>query len=142
MIWTLSIQCVNGPTFDGTFERTIEAQETMTLGELHDTIQRLTGFDHDHLFTFIVGRHWRGRREEIVDTDTTDIPGEALYDVHLNQVFPLPPKMKLFYWFDFGDDWVFQIGRRGKPKPENKRVKYPRVIAKTGRKPRQYSSGW
>ena len=48
--------------------------------------------------------------------------------------------MKLFYWFDFGDDWKFQITLRKlkAPKPGNQ---YPRVISEIGPKPQQYALG-
>ncbi len=57
----------------------------------------------------------------------------------LEQVFPLPKNMKLYYHFDFGDDWRFEIRKaRTKPKEPEARVKYPRVIESIGRNPREY----
>jgi hypothetical protein len=47
--------------------------------------------------------------------------------------------MKLFYHFDFGDDWRFEIRKmRNKPKEPEARVRYPRVIEAKGPKLRQY----
>jgi hypothetical protein len=47
--------------------------------------------------------------------------------------------MKLYYHFDFGDDWYFEIRRsRAKPKEPTPRVQYPRVVEATGPNPRQY----
>lgn len=141
MIITLSIKCVGGAFFEEPFERTLEVREEMTLDQLHYEIQRLTGFDSDHLHTFFIGRHDRDKRMEVGEPSGEEF-GECLdarfQQDHIGKMFPLLPHMKLFYWYDFGDDWMFQISKRGNPKPENKRVKYPRVIGKVGRKPKQY----
>jgi hypothetical protein len=59
-------------------------------------------------------------------------------DPSLHQIFPLPQPLKLFYWFDFGDDWKFQIKKARQEKPPKPRVKYPRVIERAGRNPVQY----
>ncbi len=134
----LIIKCVRGAYLEEPFERTVETSEAMTLGELHEEIQRLTGFDNDHLFTFFVARGHRGRRTEVVGSDDWEDRHDGLYGIPLKEMFPLPKNMKLFYWFDFGDDWMFQITRRGDPKPEEKGATYPRVIKEVGPKPEQY----
>ena len=46
--------------------------------------------------------------------------------------------MKLFYWFDLGDDWIFRISKRVKPKMEEDHIQYPRVTKEFGPKPVQY----
>jgi Plasmid pRiA4b ORF-3-like protein len=58
-----------GANLEEPFERTIEVSDEMTLGTLHDTIQELTGFDNDHLFTFFMARGPRGQRTSMVETD-------------------------------------------------------------------------
>lgn len=138
MIFTLVIQCVRGRYFRTPFVRTVELPVDMTLGELHYTIQQLTGFDNDHLFTFFIARSDRGKRTCLIETDGWDDGPDEGCELPLQSIFPLPKRMKLYYLFDFGDDWIFQIGKKGQPKPANPRAKYPRVIAKTGRKPVQY----
>jgi hypothetical protein len=50
---------------------------------------------------------------------------------------PLPKGQKLFYWFDFGDDWKFEITLKDS-KEKKPGVKYPVVIEEKGRKPEQY----
>jgi hypothetical protein len=120
------------------FERTIEVRDKMTLGRLHDAIQQLTGFDNDHLFTFFIARTLRGKREFVVDAGDGEEEQEMFYKTPLHDVYPLPRDMRLFYWFDFGDDWMFQIRRPRQPKKAEKGVKYPRVIAEVGPRPEQY----
>jgi hypothetical protein len=65
-----------------------------------------------------------------------DIPESA--EIPLNKVYPLPERMKLYYWFDFGDDWKFQITKDRKVKASESKVKYPRVIESIGPDPKQY----
>ncbi len=138
MIYTLSVRCVWGVFLEEPFERVIELPENMTLGELHDIIQDLAGFDRDHLFTFFIARGPRGKRTEIIETEEWEERQDRLYEIPLRHIFPLPQNMKLFYHFDFGDDWIFQIGKRGKLKEEQGGIKYPRVIKEEGPKPVQY----
>jgi hypothetical protein len=138
MIYTLRVNCVWGAYFEQPFERTIEVLDDTTLGKLHDIIQDLTGFDNDHLFTFFIARGPKGKRSEVVETDEWEERQDRLYEIPINRILPLPQNMKLFYLFDFGDDWTFQISKRGAPKEEEFGVKYPRVIKATGPKPVQY----
>ena len=60
------------------------------------------------------------------------------WDIPLHNVFPLPKHKKLYYWFDFGDDWKFEIRKKGKDGTPVSGVKCPRVIHKEGPKPEQY----
>jgi hypothetical protein len=47
--------------------------------------------------------------------------------------------MKLYYLFDFGDNWIFQINKtRHKDKIEQAGVVYPRVIEAKWKNPKQY----
>ena len=138
MICTLIIKCVQGAYLEEPFGRIIEVPDDITLGELHDTIQKLTGFDNDHLFTFFIARGPTGKRTHVVETEAWEEDQGHLYEIALGRVFPLPKHMKLFYWFDFGDDWMFQIQRRGRSKPADSGARYPKIIEETGPKPVQY----
>jgi hypothetical protein len=40
--------------------------------------------------------------------------------------------MKLYYWFDFGDDWTFEIKKSRKKIEKKDNVKYPRIVKKIG----------
>ena len=138
MIYTLNIKCVRGAYLEEPFERTIEVSDEMTLGTLHDTIQELTGFDNDHLFTFFMARGPRGQRTSVVETDRWEEEQDRHYEIPLREVFSLEQNMKLFYWFDFGDNWMFQIQQRRPPKPEDSGTEYPKVIREVGPQPVQY----
>ncbi len=67
-------------------------------------------------------------------------PYETYEKVELSDVLPLPAKgLKLFYLFDFGDSWYFQITKtRRKEKDPEPGVTYPRVVEKKGENPEQY----
>ncbi len=138
MVQTLTIKCVRGLHLNEPFERTVEAPNDMTLGELHTLIQALAGFDDDHLFAFFTGRSCHGRREELVHGDDAEEAMDLLCEMRVSKVFPLPKGKKLFYWFDFGDDWMFQVTRRASAKKEEQEVDYPRVIKEVGPRPEQY----
>jgi len=138
MIFTIVIKCVEGANYQEPFMRTIEVPDDMTLGELHNTIQELTGFGNDHPFTFFIARRSRGKRTEVVEAEEWEERQNYFDKIYLWNIFPLPQNKKLYYWFDFGDDWIFQIGKRGTLKMEDSHAKYPKVIAETGTKPVQY----
>ena len=66
---------------------------------------------------------------------------DAYADISLEEVYPLARGLKLFYHFDFGDDWYFEIARsRKQPTQVVRGVRYPRVIKKVGPNPEQYPS--
>jgi len=66
------------------------------------------------------------------------IDGGPLWDITLDKVFPLPKHKKLYYWFDFGDDWTFEIRKKGKDGCPASGANYPRVVHEDGPKPEQY----
>lgn len=139
MIWTLRIECVTGRFLEGEWVRIVEIDSASTLLDVHDLIQDAIRFDRDHPFEFFAGRNCRNRATIFGDAWDVEDSGEDFESLALEQVFPLPKNMKLYYHFDFGDDWRFVIRRmRTKPKEPEARVKYPRVIEKFGRNPRQY----
>jgi hypothetical protein len=123
-IWTLKISGYG-------WHATLEIESSATLHELHLAIQRAVQFDNDHLYTFYAARTERAR-------DRIDYE-DSLDTITLKRLFPLPDKKKLFYWFDFGDDWKFTIARtRLAPKAPEAGVTYPRVITMSGEPPEQY----
>lgn len=131
MIWTIRTklqQTVEEWSAD------IEIDSSSTLEQLHFAIQDAVDFDNDHLFTFYVARTDRSRNRKFLD----DGDGQ-LDDTTLNELFPLETRKSLFYWFDFGDDWIFQVTKtRKSPHDPQQGVVYPRVVAEEGMKPVQY----
>jgi len=139
MIWTLRIECASGRYLEAEWIRVVEMDSAATLLDVHDLIQDVAGFDRDHMFEFFAGRNYRQRSVTFDDAvDEEDACGDC-GAITLEQVFPLPKNMKLYYHFDFGDDWYFEIRKaRTKPKEPTPRLKYPRVVEASGPNLRQY----
>lgn len=107
------------------WSRTIEVKEDFTLYNLHDYIQQLIDFDDDHLYEFYVGKNPRNK--------AYSAPKKS----KLNEIYPLTGH-KLFYLFDFGDSWLFQIKKSRKKKVINVKATYPELIELSGENPEQY----
>ena len=141
MIWELRIECIYGPYLEKEFIRTIEIDSKSSLLDLYDFIQDAVAFDRDHLFEFFVGRNHRNRTlvfgENFDWEESIDIYSETI----LEQVYPLPKSCKLYYHFDFGDDWYFEIRKgRKKPREPEKGIQYPRIVESIGPVPQQYDN--
>lgn len=137
MITTLRVRCLPMEKCI----RLIEIDYTASVLDLHFAIQQAVDFDDSHLFEFFIGRTPRNRSlyvGEKPNWDTFD-PYKEYDNISLSEVFPLPSGMKLFYLFDFGDSWFFQITKS--PRKDRKvdpDVKYPRVVDAKGENPEQY----
>lgn len=107
------------------WSRVIEVKEDFTFRQLHKYIQKLVNFDDDHLYEFYVGKNPRNRSREI--------PKSA----SLNKIYPLTG-YKIYYLFDFGDCWLFQIKRLRNKLEEDITIKYPRLVKSVGVNPEQY----
>ena len=107
------------------WSKTIEVKADFTLLQLHKYIQKLVEFDDDHLFAFYVAKN----------------PGHLINSIpkklKLNEIYPLKG-VKLYYLFDFGDSWIFQIAKSRKKITENNKTTYPALIESTGINPEQY----
>ena len=139
MIITLRVECVRGRYLQADCVRTIEIDEGASLIALHYAIQGAVAFDDDHMFEFFAGRSPRSRKMSFAEDEYGDYDAGMMGEVTLDEVFPLPKSMKLYYHFDFGDDWIFEIRRsRKKPAPPKPGVEYPRVVERIGPNPPQY----
>lgn len=143
-IFTLSIECVSGMYWEWPFRRVFEVHQDLTLAEVAWLIMEETGFeDGDHGSTFFIGTNYVRSYGWVTKTgewakDGSDVDEEGKWETRLSDLFPLPSGKKIFYWYDFGDDWKFEIRKIGRAHPPVPRRKYPRLIEKEGRKPIQY----
>ncbi len=112
----------------------LEIDETATLADLHEAIQDAVRFDNDHLFSFYrAPSEHSGNRDWITDDE------DDAYRISVGSLFPLPRNRKLYYLFDFGDNWVFRIAKsRKKPHLPEMGVDYPRLVSEQGERPEQY----
>jgi hypothetical protein len=139
MIWELKIECISGPYIEEDFIRTIEIDSKSSLLDLHDFIQDAVAFNRDHLFEFFVGRNPRSRTLVFEKNFECEASIDIYSETILEQVYPLPKSCKLYYHFDFGDDWYFEIRKsRKKPREPEKGIQYPRIIESIGPAPQQY----
>lgn len=141
MIWNLRIECISGPYLDNEFVRTIEIDSKSSLLDLYDIIQDTVAFDRDHLFEFFVGRNPRDRKLVFGKNFGLEISIDIYSKTTIEQLYPLPKGCRLYYHFDFGDDWYFEIRKsRKKPREPEKGIQYPRIIESIGPTPQQYGS--
>ena len=134
LIWTLKVELLSGSSAEEACVRVIEIASAGTLEDLHLAIQDAVGFDNDHLYEFYVARTERSR-----DRQTFDNENGRIYSTALDDLFPLDKGQKLYYLFDYGDNWRFKISKsRVKPHPPVEGKEYPRVIESTGKNPDQY----
>lgn len=110
---------------DQPWSRIIEVKEDFTLRQLHKYIQKIVDFDDDHLYEFYISKNPRNR--------SSSVPKNS----QLNDIYPLTG-YKIYYLFDFGDSWLFQVKKSRKKLQENKKVKYPRLVKSCGINPEQY----
>jgi hypothetical protein len=110
---------------DTPWSRTIEVKEDFTLRGLHNYLQEIVDFDNDHLYEFYVGRNPRNRAHTVATT------------TRLNEIYPLKGQ-KIYYLFDFGDSWLFEIKKSRKKKTVSADTEYPVVIESSGVNPDQY----
>jgi hypothetical protein len=134
MIWTFKVELLYGAFAKEECIRVIEIESLSTLEDFHFAIQKAVEFDNDHLYEFYSSRTDRSR-----DRISFDDENGKLYDLTLENLYPLEKDKKLFYLFDYGDHWLFKVSKsRKKPQQSQKGIKYPRVIEKIGQNPEQY----
>ncbi len=110
---------------DEPWSRVIEVKEDFTLQKLHEYIQQIVGFDDDHLYEFYIGKNPRNKSDSVPK------------NTKLNDIYPLTG-YKIYYLFDFGNSWLFQVKKSRKKLEADKKVKYPRLIKSIGVNPEQY----
>ena len=139
MIWRLTVECLWGWYLEDECIRTIEIHSTATLYDLHEAIQAAVDFDHDHPFEFYAGRNYKNRKLRLDDVAPRRGSMSAYSGTTLDEVYPLPKGLRLFYHFDFGDNWCFGISKSRKKATEAEAgVVYPRVVESIGPNPFQY----
>jgi len=134
MIWTLKIKLVTGAFAREDWEGTIQIEANATLEDLHFAIQDAVDFENDHLYEFFIARTPYSR-----DKTRFDDENEELYTRTIESLFPLPKDRRVYYYFDYGDSWIFQVSRtRAKPFPPEPGVDYPQLMDEQGVRPDQY----
>jgi hypothetical protein len=114
--------------------RRLELASDMFLNELHDVIQTAFGWTDSHLHEFASGKDYYHVMAEHylcpfqADEGETGVPEE---DVRLDEALAKPGD-KLFYLYDFGDDWMHVIKLETVlPRDDSA----PRAVCTDGRRP-------
>jgi len=139
MILTLIVKCVFGAYLKDECIRVIEVKKNASLYSLHGAIQDAVEFDRDHPFEFYTAnsaspfakKHWLTEQEDWEDKE------DNWHNITLENIWPLGRK-KLYYLFDFGDQWIFEISKARRKKESTTYTSYPRVIQSVGSNPEQY----
>jgi hypothetical protein len=137
-LFTLSVLNIWDPVYNKNFwEATIEVPVIYSLFDLHLFIQKIINFDNDHLFEFYAGRNYRNRKLEFSKNAGHPFDGGDYETNLLKKIFPLK-RLKLYYLFDLGDKWIFEIRKSRKKVIPMKDTEYPRIVSDNGVKLIQY----
>jgi hypothetical protein len=95
-----------------------------TLGDLHDIIQVVMGWENCHMHQFIVN----GDRYSQPVPEDLDLDFKSEEKLRLSQIVPKSGRQVRFkYEYDFGDGWLHEIAFEKFAEPEAK-LKYPRCL--------------
>jgi hypothetical protein len=134
MLWQIKVDLEFGVFFQEDCTKIMEIDSESTLEDLHLAIQEAVEFDNDHMYSFFIARNAIRSKKQA----SYDMMDGNCQDVTLEEIFPLDKGMGFFYWFDFGDDWIFRVKKMRKKVIEEDGVEYPRVIKTIGNNPVQY----
>lgn len=134
MIETLKIKLLDGIHAENEWECALEIPINCSLEELHEAILFAVGFDNDHMYEFCIASSFYSRNALRISCDEDEVIQETV-----ETIFSKLAGKKLFYMFDYGDSWLFQINKSRKKRFTNKpSTVYPRVALESGIKPEQY----
>ena len=138
MILKLRVSCIFGRFLNDECVRVIAVDDSSSLYDLHEMVQEAVSFERDHPFTFYTansGSPWAERNWIADEEDWTQME-RAFERTKLRDVWPLGRK-KLYYWFDFGDKWIFEIRKMRSAKGDAE-LPVPIVLQRIGADPQQY----
>lgn len=119
--------------------RRIVVPSKINLYELHHVIQRVMDWEGFHLYDFIPNPSGPPLPDEIGNQDNPDIAIANMKRVTLDRCLTAP-KQRMFYWYDFGDDWMHDVLLE-KILPFNSEEKYPRCLKGKGACPPEDCGG-
>jgi hypothetical protein len=145
MILKLTIECVFGLYLEERWVRVVEIEDQASLLDLHNLIQDEVKFDRDHLINFFLANSPSpyAHKERMSEADRWEDRDDDYKRITLSELYPLRGK-RLYYMFDFGDNWLFEIRMRLKSKKPDPGAAYPRIVERIGPNPQQYPNmeGW
>ena len=139
MVLKLRVECVAGAYLEEPCVRVIAMDDSASLWELHEAIQDAVSFGRDHPYDFYTansGSPWANRQWLGGGLEDWDDKERAFGEIRLKDIWPLGRK-KLYYWFDFGDSWIFEI-RKLRSSKADASLSTPQVLERIGPDPEQY----
>ena len=134
MIETLKIKLLDGIHAHNEWECALEIPIDHSLDELHQAILCAVSFENDHMYEFCIASSYYSRNAQRISCDDDKVTQETI-----ETILSKAKGKKLFYMFDYGDSWLFQINKsRKKCFNEKSDTFYPRVVLEVGVKPEQY----
>ena len=134
MIYTIKIKLISGLCASDDWECNIEIPSNLNLADFHLVLQDLLAFDDDHMYAFYIANSERG-----IPIDRFECDNEKIEEISVSDFVISSKGKKAFYFFDYGDSWLFRISNsRKKPFQPIAGIEYPRVISEIGVKPEQY----
>jgi hypothetical protein len=123
--------------YDKEFRCVIEMASGETLEGLHLAIQGAYRWDNDHLYSFFLNGELYDERYAFACPFEQDAPRRT--DEWKIGELGLALKHKFLYFFDYGDSHEFDV-EVAEIKPRDNRAKYPRLVERKGKPPKQYWS--
>lgn len=136
-IFTLSVTCISGRYLLQAYRCLIELPTASTLDELASFILKVVDFDGDHLSDFYLANSPHGRKNWLTTSGGWEEDTNAA-ETRLCDIFPLEKNKKLYYEYDPGASWRFEIVRKGRQASAATGQSYPCVILEEGVKPQEY----
>lgn len=136
-ICTLSITCVSGRHLSQAYRFELALPVRSTLDELASHILEVIDFDGDHLSSFYLANGPRSKRTWFTASGEWDEHADVP-DTRLCDIFPLGRHKKLYYDYDPGASWLFEIVRKGRETDAVAGHAYPCLVLEEGVKPQEY----
>lgn len=138
-IFTLAIDCVGGRHLKEPYQFVLEVPVESTLGDLASYILGMLDFaDDGPLDEFYLANSTRGKKTWFTPDGEWDEDDAHVMVVRLSEIFPLPKHKKLYYLYDFGASWRFQISKQGRQTEALAADMYPCIVSETGNKPKEF----
>jgi hypothetical protein len=137
-IFHLSIGCIAGRYLTEEFRFVLDVPADSTLDDLASFILGMIDFDGDHLSAFDVANGLRGKKTWFTADGEWDEDNGDMGDIRLSNVFPLGRNKKLYYVYDFGSSWCFEIIKKGRETDALVGQDYPCIVSQEGGKPLEY----
>lgn len=137
-IYTLSIACVTGRYLTEAFRFVVELPADSTLDDLASVILETVDFDGDHLSQFYLANGLRRKKTWLTADGEWDGDDSAMWDRRLLDIFPIAKNKVLYYEYDAGSAWCFEIIKQGKEKMPLAGHEFPRIVEERGNRPLEY----